>query len=239
MDELTLTVETGRQAGSSHARRLRAAGRVPGVVYGLDSDTLPVSVAWPELRRALTTEAGVNALLTLEIDGTSQLSIVKELQRDPVGHGVKHVDFIRIDREAEVEVEVPIVLEGHAEAVERDDGTVAHLLFALTVKARPDAIPPHLTLNVSNMEVGDSIRVADLVLPEGVTTEIDLDEVVVTAQISRSTIEVAAEEEAAELAALEALEALGDEEGLDEDGAREGEATDAAADDAASEDDDG
>ena len=218
IDALTLSAETGRPTGSRVARRLRSAGKIPGVVYGQGEESLAIAVDWAELRRALTTEAGLNALITLEIDGDEQLSIVKELQRDPVRRGVTHVDFIRISRDVEIEVEVPIVLEGHAEAVEREDGTVSHVLFALPIKARPDAIPPELTTDVTNMEVGDSIRVSDLRLPEGVRTELDPEEVVVTAQISRATIEVAEEEELAE-----ALEELAEAEAEAEGEALEGE----------------
>ena len=215
MDTQTLTAETGRPTGSRVARRLRAEGKVPGVVYGQGQDNVAIAVEWSELRRALTTEAGLNALINLQIDGDEQLSIVKELQRDPVRRDVTHVDFIRISRTEAIEVEVPIILEGHAEKVEREDGTVSHILFALPIKARPDAIPPELTLDVSEMEVGDSIRVIDLSLPEGVSTEVDPEEVVVTAQISRATIEVAEEEELAEaldeLAEAEAAAAEGEE----------------------------
>ena len=129
---------------------------------------------------------------------------------------VVHVDFLRVSRDVEIEVEVPIVLEGHAEKVEREDGTVAHLLFSLSVYAKPGAIPNELTVDVAEMELHDSIRVGDLSLPSGVRTEVDEDEVIVSAQISRETIEVAEEEEFIEAldelaeAAAEAGEGGGD-----------------------------
>jgi large subunit ribosomal protein L25 len=201
--DVTLTAQTGRALGSRSARRLRREGVVPGVVYGLGQDTINLAVPWTDLRTALTTEAGLNALITLDVDGHEDLTIVKDLQRDPVRRDVVHVDFLRVSRDVEIDVEVPIVLEGHAEKVERDDGTVAHLLFTLHVKAKPGSIPNELTIDVSDMEIGDAIRVSDLTLPAGVTTEIDPEEVVVTAQITRATIEIAEEEEFAE--ALEEL----------------------------------
>lgn len=209
--DVTLTAETGRALGSRSSRRLLRDGKVPGVVYGLEQDTVSVAVAWPELRAALTTEAGLNALITLEVDGNEDLTIVKDLQRDPVRRDVIHVDFLRVSRDAEIEVEVPIVLTGEAEKVEREDGTVAHLLFTLSVYAKPGAIPNELTVDVSDMEVGDSIRVADLSLPSGARTEVDPEEVVVNAQITRATIEAAEEEELAE--ALDELAEAGVSEG--------------------------
>lgn len=214
--DLKISVITDRPLGSRSARRLRTEGKVPAVVYGLGEDSVPVAVEWSDLRRAITTDAGLNALITLDIDGQQQLSIIKDLQRDPVRRDVTHVDFIRIDREAEIQVEVPIVVQGQAEAVEREDGTVAHLMFNILVNSKPDSIPDELVLDVSDMEIGDAIRVADLDFPAGVSTEVDPEEVIVTAMVSRSTIEVAAEEEAAELEALEeaaAAEGEGAEEG--------------------------
>ena len=196
--DVTLTAETGRALGSRSSRRLLRDGKVPAVVYGLDRDTVAVAVEWPSLRAALTTDAGLNALITLDVDGHEDLTIVKDLQRDPVRREVVHVDFLRVSRDVEIEVEVPIVLEGHAEKVEREDGTVSHLLFTLSVYAKPGAIPNELTVDVSDMELHDSIRVGDLTLPSGVRTEVDEDEVIVSAQISRETIEVAEEEEFAE-----------------------------------------
>ena len=193
--DVTLTAETGRALGSRSSRRLLRDGKVPAVVYGLDQDTVAVAVEWPSLRAALTTDAGLNALITLAVDGREDLTIVKDLQRDPVRREVVHVDFLRVSRDVEIEVEVPIVLEGHAEKVEREDGTVAHLLFSLSVYATPGAIPTELTVDVTEMELHDSIRVGDLSLPSGVRTEVDEDEVIVSAQISRETIEVAEEEE--------------------------------------------
>ena len=224
--DLNISVTTDRPLGSRSSRRLRAEGKVPAVVYGLGEGSVPVAVDWSELRRALTTDAGLNALITLDIDGDQQLSIIKDLQRDPVRRDVTHVDFIRIDREAEIQVEVPIVVEGHAEAVEREDGTVAHLMFNILVNSKPDTIPSELTVDVTHMEIGDAIRVEDLAFPDGVSTEIEPEEVIVTAMVSRSTIEVAAEEEAAELEALEALEEAEGEEGADAETVVEGDGED-------------
>ena len=210
--DVTLTAETGRALGSRSSRRLLREGKVPGVVYGLDQDTVSVAVAWPDLRTALTPEAGLNALITLEVDGAEDLTIIKDLQRDPVRRDVVHVDFLRVSRDVEILVDVPIVLEGEAEKVERDDGTVAHLLFTLAVYAKPGAIPNELVVDVSDMEIGDAIRVGDLTLPTGARTEVDEEEVIATAQISKETIEVAEEEEFIE-ALDELAEAAAEAEG--------------------------
>jgi len=181
-DEIVLTAETGRETGSPSSRRIRKEGKIPAVVYGLGVDPLAVAVEWRSLRQALTTDAGLNALINLDIDGDTQLSIVKDLQRDPVRREVTHVDFLRIDRDAEISVEVPIVLTGEADAVERENGNVTHALFALLITAKPDAIPNEIAVDISALEIGDAIRVEDLRLPDGVTTDADPEESVVSAQ---------------------------------------------------------
>jgi large subunit ribosomal protein L25 len=200
-DEITLTAEAGRTTGSRSSNRLRAEGKVPGVVYGHGSDPRSVSVVRRELRAALTTEAGLNALINLDVAGDRVLTIVRDLQRDAVRHEVTHVDFIIVNRDEVVTVEVPIILEGESKAVNDENGTIDQQGYTLTVNAKPGSIPNELTLDVSGMEIGDTLRVSDLTLPSGVTTDADPEDPVAVAMVTRSTIEAEAEEAAAEAAA--------------------------------------
>ena len=213
MDEIVLTAATGRTVGTRPSRRLRATGDIPAVVYGLDQEPVTVTVEWPELRRAITTEAGLNAVIQLEIDGDRHLSIVKDIQRHPVRRDVLHVDFIRIDPDREVVVDVPIVFVGHAEEVTNNDGMVDQNLFALTISSTPGNIPTEIEIDISALTIGDSLRVGDLVLPQGVSTEVDPDDAVAVAMITRSTLEAMAADEEAEAAALAAELAEEAEEG--------------------------
>ncbi len=195
MAEITLEVTTGRARGSRPSNRLRAQGMIPAVVYGLGSEPVPVAVKWHDLRAALSTDAGMNALLDLVMDGDTKLAIVKEIQRHPVRHTVHHVDFSLIDRTTELSVDVPIVTEGEALEVTRENGLVDQTLFSLTVWARPEHIPNEFVVDISALTLGDSIRVADIDLPEGVTTDIEGDEPVVVTSVTRAGVE---EEEEAE-----------------------------------------
>ena len=213
MDEIVLTAATGRTVGTRPSRRLRATGDIPAVVYGLDQEPVTVTVEWPELRRAITTEAGLNAVIQLEIDGDRHLSIVKDIQRHPVRRDVLHVDFIRIDPDREVVVDVPIVFVGDAEEVTNNDGMVDQNLFALTISSTPGNIPTEIEIDISALTIGDSLRVGDLVLPQGVSTEVDPDDAVAVAMITRSTLEAMAADEAAAAAALAAELAEEAEEG--------------------------
>lgn len=180
MAEIKLHATTGRALGNGPSRRLRAEGKVPAVVYGLDGEPVPVTVDWRPLRAALITEAGLNVLIDLEIDGNVDLTIIKEIQRHPIRGDVLHVDFLRVSADAAIVVEVPIVLEGEAKLVTNEGGTVDQSLFHLTVSAKPADIPNELVVDVSELAIGDAIRVADLKLPAGVATEIDPEETVVS-----------------------------------------------------------
>lgn len=191
---ITLTASTGRIAGSRSSTRMRTDGFVPAVVYGLGRDSVAVSVPWPDLRRALTTEAGMNALITLDVDGQKDLAIIKDLQRHPVRRNVLHVDFLRVDPDAPVAVEVPLVLVGEAKKVEGRRGIVDQPLKSLTVKAKPADIPSQIEIDVTDLDLGDSITVATLSLPAGVITEIDETTQLVLGLATRFSIEDGASE---------------------------------------------
>jgi len=184
--DITLTAETGRRPGSSDARRLRSSGKIPGVVYGHGQDPLPVAVDARELRSVLTTEAGLNALLNLRVDGTSHLTLAREIQRHPVRNTVVHVDFLVVSRDEVISAEVPIALTGEAVEVERGDGLVEQQLFSLTVHATPGRIPNAVEVDVSGLELGGTIRVGDLSLPDGVTTDVDPEAAVVLAALPQA-----------------------------------------------------
>jgi large subunit ribosomal protein L25 len=156
------------------------------VVYGAGVGPTPVTVDWRSLRTALTTDKGLNAVITLDVAGEEQMTIVKDLQRHPVRRDVLHVDFLVVERDKPVVAEVPIVLEGEPEAVLRERGVVEQLLHALTIHAKPAAIPGHLSIDISGLEIGDTITVADVVLPAGVTTDVDVDQAIASAQVTRA-----------------------------------------------------
>jgi len=222
MAEITLPAHSGRTTGTRPSKRLRAEGKVPATVYGLGGDSVSVSVEWRDLRHALTTEAGMNALINLEIDGhASELTIVKEMQRHPIKRSVLHVDFLRISRDVAIEVEVPITVEGEAEQVTREGGLVEQALFHLTVKAKPGSIPNELTIDISSLTIGESLRVSDLTLPDGVETDVDPEEAVVIGQVPQ-VVELP-EEEAAE--GEEGEEAAEGEEGAEGEGEAPSEAS--------------
>lgn len=198
--QIALQAVSGRELGSSSSRRLRRDGKIPAVVYGLEAEPLPVSVNYAEARIALTGDAGLNALLNLDIDGNDQLCLVKDVQRHVVRDEVTHIDFIRVDPNIDIEIEIPLVLTGEAKAVNLVSGMVDQALFSVVIATKPTSIPNEVEVDITDMEVGDTIRVEDLVLPEGVSPAMRLQATVATAMVTRSTLEAMRAEEAAELA---------------------------------------
>ena len=193
-----LTAETGRERGTRPSRRLRRTGRVPAVVYGMGDNPIQVSVDRADLRGALSTDAGLNALITLEVDGDRQLSIVKDLQRHPVRRDVLHVDFLRINPDLEVEMEVPLLLVGEAKKVTQASGMVDQVMHSVPLLAKPADIPVEVTADVSDLEVGSSLRVSDIALPAGVTAAGDPDATFAVGLITRSTKEYLRQQKALE-----------------------------------------
>ena len=215
MPEITITAESGRVTGSRSSGRARREGKIPAVIYGHGIDPLSVSVNARELRSALTTDAGLNALVELQLDGAKHLTMAKSLQRDPVRNTVIHVDFQIVSRDEIVTAEVAIELVGDAEEVHRGGGVVDQSLFNLTVHATPDRIPHQIEIDVTDLKIGDTIRVADLKLPQGVTIDLDEETALVVGQppqVSDADLVTEADAEAeAEIAeAAEAAEAAGE-----------------------------
>ena len=206
MAEYTLIAEGGRTTGSRPSGRLRSTGRIPAVVYGHGSAPLSVSVDARELRHALSSEAGLNQLLNLELDGERHLTLARELQRHPVRNTVVHVDFQIVRRDELISADVPLILIGEAREVEMAKGIIEQPLTSLSVNATPATIPSSIEVDISALNVGDNIRVGDLDLPEGVTTDVDVEETVVMATTSAAEIA----EEAEEAAAGEASGAVAD-----------------------------
>jgi len=186
MAEITLNLEEGRPLGTRPSGRLRTAGKIPGVVYGHGMAPMAVAVGARDLRAALTTEAGLNALLSLKIGETTHLAIAKEIQRHPVRQTVSHIDFQVVRRDEIVTADVRVVLIGESEAVHRAGGTIDQELLSLQIKAKPGDVPAILEIDISALDIGDSLRVSDIVLPSGVMSEVDPESAVVVAHMPRA-----------------------------------------------------
>jgi large subunit ribosomal protein L25 len=206
--EYELTIELRTDAGKGVARKLRAAGRVPGVCYGANTGVQSIHLDPKPLEKALrTSSAGMNTLFGLKgaggLGGKSVL--VKELQRDPVSGKLLHADLYAVDLTREIEVAVPLHLTGTAIGL-MSGGIVDHQLREIMISCLPTAIPESFNLDVSALDIGDSLHVRDISLPSGVTLVSDPDLSVVSVVVPAK----AEEEVAAEAAAAAATTAEGD-----------------------------
>lgn len=218
--QVALAAQSRESSGKGAASRLRSTGRVPAVAYGSGLEATALSVDALELYHVLHTDAGLNAVIRLEVEGETHLAMAREIQRHPVRRDILHVDFVTVDRHAKVNVDVPIILEGDAPGADAG-GVVDQQLHALAVSVLPLEVPDQLFLDVSGLEVGDIRRVADIPLPEGVETTEDPERTVVI--VSVPTFEVPEDE------AAEGEEAADGEEAAEGEAAEDGEGAAAEA----------
>ncbi|MFB8386371.1 50S ribosomal protein L25/general stress protein Ctc [Microbacterium sp. NPDC055910] len=192
-----VATETRHSFGKGFARRLRAEGKIPAVVYGHGTD--PVHVALPGHQVSLLVRRA-NALLDLDIDGASQLTLVKDVQRDPVRQIIEHMDLLVVKKGEKVQVDVPVVVLG-----ESYPGTIANLdAPTILLEAEATHIPESIEVDIEGLEEGAHITAADLTLPKGSSLIADPETLIVAISVPAAAI--AAEDEIAEADAAVAAE---------------------------------
>jgi large subunit ribosomal protein L25 len=164
-------------SGKGAARKIRGTGRIPGIVYGRGGDPLPVTLDAREFVRAVAGHAVSNLIVDLRIGSAQEpvKTLVREVQLNPVSGAILHVDLNRISLSEAIEVEVPVEVTGVAVGVKTSGGILQHPVRSLEIKCLPQDLPDKITIDVSALEIGDAIRVADLSLPNvTVLTEADV-----------------------------------------------------------------
>lgn len=166
--DATLPAVTRAERGKNEARRLRRAGQVPGVVYGGETrEGTPIAVDPKELLRILHSESGVNTLIKLSVDGGAMSQVlVKEFQLDPVSNQMLHVDFYRLALDKAITVTVPITLTGEPVGVKQQGGLLDFVQRDVQVECMPTEIPEHIEIDVSELMIGQGVRLRDVI--EGV-----------------------------------------------------------------------
>ena len=184
---LTLAAEKRDVVGSRASRRLRELGKVPCVIYGHKQDPMAVAIDHEPLEAALRRHT---RMVDLEIGGTTDRVLLAEVQHDSFGTGIIHADFIRVAMDEVVRVEVPVILRGSAKAEQRG-GIVEQLLTDVEVECLPADIPERIPLVITELEIGESVRVGDLKPPQGVKIVTDGSHLVVTVAAPKKVEEVA------------------------------------------------
>jgi large subunit ribosomal protein L25 len=209
MAEVKLAAKKRTATGKGPARQARLAGRVPATLYGHGIEPVSIDLDRRELITAFHTDAGMNVLLDIEIDGGNTLAIARELQRDPVKGTLLHADFVMVDRAQEIEVEVPLHLVGESTGV-KAGGVLEQPLFTLHVRCTVTDVPDGIDADISALDIGDSLRVEDLSPDVNFTilNEPDLPIAIVAAPISEEEFEAMEAEAGIE---QEAPEMVGEE----------------------------
>jgi len=199
MEIVELKANVRSQTGKKGAKGCRKNGLLPGVLYGREEQTTPVAVNPKELDRVLNTQAGGNAIIKLTLEGTDVepvTVVVKDLQVDSIKGVMRHVDFCRISLDREIRAMVPFKVVGESPGVEQG-GVLEHTLWELEVECLPLNIPDFIEIDVSNLEIGDSLAVSDLKIPEGIAvlTDESVSVVSIAAPRVEEVVEVAPEAE--------------------------------------------
>ena len=189
MSQTTLTATPRTGSGTPMARRLRAEGHIPGVLYGRGMDPISVTVERREFRLALSGPAGANTVLALQVGGTSYPAVVKEMQRHPIRRTVNHIDFLQVNMNEEITVHIAVRLEGESKAVAAAGGLVDPAVDTLEVSCTPTNMPNEFVIDITEMQPDTVIRLSDIPMPTGVTALGDPDMPVVTVLTTAAEIE--------------------------------------------------
>ncbi|MCM8765537.1 MAG: 50S ribosomal protein L25 [Candidatus Omnitrophica bacterium] len=198
-----------RETKGKQVNRLRKEGWVPAVVYKKGEESLPLQLPRKDLEKILHTSLGGNILISLKIEkespsqkGKSQevkTVIIKEIQRDPLTEELLHIDFQQISLTEKIMVNVPLAIVGEAVGVKRDGGILEHLLWELPIECLPTAIPEKIEVDVSQLEIGQSIYVKDLKIPEGIRVLAPPEQTVIMVEMPKvEKVEEKVEEEVVE-----------------------------------------
>jgi large subunit ribosomal protein L25 len=175
--QVKLKAEQRTEIGRSAARKLKARGIIPAVVYGGKDKPQPLQVLARDINAMLSHAAGENILVELEIAGekSNRTALVQEIQHSPVGGAILHVDFHAVSMDEKIQAEVPLEPTGIADGVKNFGGLLEQSLRALPIECLPRDLPDRITVDVSALKIGDSIHVRNIQLPNGVTAKVQPD----------------------------------------------------------------
>jgi large subunit ribosomal protein L25 len=165
--EVTLEATPRSETGKGPARRARASGHVPAVLYGPSVEATSLLVDAKQVWQALHTDAGANVLINLVVDGSGYLTIAREIQTHPIRGNILHVDFVNVKRDVKIHADVPVHVVGESHGI-KEGGQLDHHLHELKVEALPTGIPTALEVDITALGIGESLYVSDVPLPDGV-----------------------------------------------------------------------
>ncbi len=170
MQAYELRAESRTELGKSASRRLRRSGRIPGTVYGASKDPQSISLSHDEVLHQLDHEAFYSSVLTLNVDAQSEQVVVKDLQRHPYKPDILHIDFLRIDEKQKITMRVPLhfLNEQQCVGVKSGGGVISRIMTELEISCLPKDLPEYIDVDLANVNLGESVHLSDIDLPEGV-----------------------------------------------------------------------
>jgi large subunit ribosomal protein L25 len=205
MANAQLTATPRADTGKGVARKLRQTGRIPAIIYGHAREPQPLSINTREFEKLLEHISAENTVIELAFEGRTSRTLIREIQRHPFRREYLHVDFQELVAGETVVVRIPLVIIGSAIGVRQDGGVLDQTLRDLEIEVDPANMPNHIDVDVTNVNIGESIHVRDLTLPPGVTPLTEPDAAIVVVAAPRAVIEAtpAAPAEGAEAAPAE------------------------------------
>ncbi len=177
--QVKLLAQTRPHVGRSAVKKLKSQGVVPAVIYGGKDEPQPLQVAERDIKNLLSHAVGENILVDLEIDDagkkSSRMALIQEVQHHPLGGGVLHVDFRAVSRDQKITAEIPVEPIGEANGVKNFGGILEQMIRSMEIECLPQNLPEIIHVDVSLLNIGDSIHIKDIVLPEGVAANQDPD----------------------------------------------------------------
>lgn len=178
MKKVMLEAKKRTEEGKIYSKKIRAKGYVPAVIYGKGFDSLKIEVPDKVFRQGLSS-SGANAVFDINVEGTSVMAMASEIQRHPVAKSIFHIDFHKVNLDQKVSATVAITLEGDAQGV-KAGGNLVQIARSVVIETLPMSIPEHITIDVSNLGIGEEIRVKDIKVADGIEILSDPDELVVS-----------------------------------------------------------
>lgn len=176
-------------SGKGPARTLRSAGQIPGVVYGHAREPQALTLDTREFEKLLSHISAESTVIELSLDGQTTKTLIREIQRHPFKRQILHVDFQELVAGEKVQVNIPIVLQGVPEGVRASGGVMDQTLRELSIRVDPSAIPDHIEVDVTGVQIGHSIHVSELTLPEGIEVLNDPEAPVCVVAAPRAVVE--------------------------------------------------
>lgn len=201
MNNIELTAETRKTKGNSPARALRRAGRVPAILYGRDTDSVMLSIGANDMETVMKEGSVGQSIFNLAIDGgkNTRAAMIKELQTDPLSQDLLHIDFYEVSMDRKLKVNVPVTTTGKSVGVELG-GMLQIIRRELEVFCLPNAIPQEITIDITDLDIGNSVHVEDITLEGDVEIPHDVNFTVLTVLSPKAAEAEEVEEEIEELA---------------------------------------